>query len=189
MMTTAERLKSAGTLGGQTLPERDFGAGDESVETIYRVYFPFLRKIASRKFLVPVGDVDDLVHDVFASYLANPANVRDRHRYLIGATCNASRQYWKRRVNSPVQERPQEFDTVVASDDLVDGVIRNLVIGATLSRLGAKCRDTLERFYLHGETTAAIATSRDTSPGYICRLLNYCRNRARSVVKQMDGGC
>jgi hypothetical protein len=64
---------------------------------------------------------------------------------------------------------------------LIDGVVRNVVIAATLSRLGVRCRETLERFYLNGETAVSIAESRDTSSGYIWRLLNYCRNRARAL--------
>lgn len=165
------------------------GTLDAQFDTLYRAYFPFLRRIASRKFGIPSGDVDDLAHDVFASYLANPANVRDVHRYLIGAMCNASRQYWKRRGNSLlVPTCASQQEAFVPGDEVADGVIRNLMVGATLSRLGEKCRDTLERFYLHGETTRSIANSRETSPGYICRLLNYCRNRAKSFAQQMNGG-
>lgn len=189
MTTPSERLRAAATLSSRLIPGRDFSAHESQLETLYRVYFPFLRKIASRKFGVPISDADDLVQDVFASFLANASSVRDTHRYLIGAICNASRQYWKRTANAPAQERPEGFEVATEGNDLVDDVVRNLTIGSALSRLGAKCRDTLERFYLHGESTASIATSRDTSPGYICRLLNYCRNRARSVVQEIGGGC
>lgn len=177
---------SAGSLAARQSAPPDCVSIEGPFDTLYRAYFPFLRKLAVRKFGVPVDEVEDLVQDVFASYLANPGNVRDVHRYLIGAACNASRQYWKRKGSSPLSEtcRPEAAS---AGDELIDGVIRNLMIGATLSRLGASCRDTLERFYLHGETTVSIASSRDTSPGYICRLLNYCRNRARSFVQQMTG--
>lgn len=167
-------------------PSFDCAAVEGQFDALYRVYFPFLRKLAVRKFAIPIDEVDDLVQDVFASYLANPSNVRDVHRYLIGAMCNASRYYWKRKGNSPLSEMGRA-EAISSADDLVDEVIRNLTIGATLSRLGASCRDALERFYLRGETTVSIASSRDTSPGYICRLLNYCRNRARSVVNEMRG--
>jgi hypothetical protein len=50
-----------------------------------------------------------------------------------------------------------------------------------LARLGASCRDTLERFYLRGESAIAIAEQRQKTSNYIRRLLNYCRNRVRSM--------
>lgn len=157
-------------------------------DVLYRTYRPLLRKIAMRKFGIPPQDVDDLVQDVFATYLANPANVRgELHPYLIGAICNASRQYRRRDDASPFCNVEGECGATPA-EELVDGVVRNLVIGATLSRLGASCRETLARFYLNGESASVIAASRDTTPGYVFRLLNYCRNRARSIYREMSEG-
>ncbi len=156
-------------------------------DALYAGYRPLLRKIAIRKFGIPADDVDDLVQDVFATYLANRAKVHDLHAYLIGATCNAARQYRRRDQASPFCGDSAECGAT-PTDEVIDGVIRNLMIGATLQRLGQSCRETLERFYLRGESTAAIARSRDTSANYICRLLNYCRNRARSMYREMSMG-
>jgi RNA polymerase sigma factor (sigma-70 family) len=155
-------------------------------DALYAVYRPLLRKIAIRKFGIAVSDADDLVQDVFATYLANPSNVRELHPYLIGAICNASRQHRRRSATSPFCE--SNACGATPDDELVDGVVRNVVIASTLSRLGVRCRETLERFYLNGETAGSIAESRDTSAGYIWRLLNYCRNRARAVYEQMSVG-
>lgn len=156
-------------------------------DALYTTYTPLLRKIAVRKFGIPVKDVDDLVQDVFASYLANRAAVRELLPYLVGAICNASRQYRRRDEASPFAPQPEhrEFGAT-PGDELIDGVTRNLIIRTTLARLGESCRDTLERFYLRGETTAAIAADRQTTANYICRLLNYCRNRARSIYAAMN---
>lgn len=180
----AERLMSAGSIVARA--EEDVSAA-EPFDALNASYWPLLRKIAIRKFGIPAADIDDLVQDVFATYIANSANVHDRHAYLIGATCNAARQYWRRDHASPFCGASIACAATPA-DEVVDGVIRNLVIGSTLRRLGDRCRETLERFYLRGETTAAIAESRDTSANYICRLLNYCRNRARSVYRDMCTG-
>ena len=155
-------------------------------DALYAAYRPLLRKIAIRKFGVAVSDAEDLVQDVFATYLANPTNVRDLHPYLIGAICNASRQFQRRSESSPFC--PSSACAATPDDELIDGVVRNVVIAATLSRLGARCRETLERFYLNGETAVSIAESRDTSAGYMWRLLNYCRNRAQAIYRQMSVG-
>lgn len=156
-------------------------------DALYGTYQPLLRRIAIRKFGIPAADADDLVHDVFATYLANPANVRNVRAYLIGAICNASRQYRRRDEAAPFSPRPEHRECGATPDDeLIDSVVRNLVIRATLARLGASCRETLERFYLLGETTLSIARSREKSANYICRLLNYCRNRARSIFSEIN---
>jgi RNA polymerase sigma factor (sigma-70 family) len=178
-----ERLASAGSIVARPT-EGVCASTVEPFDTFYASYRVLLRKMAIRKFAIPVSDVDDLVQDVFATYLANSANVHDRHAYLIGAMCNAARQYWRKDHASPFCGASAAC-AATPSDELLDSVIRNLVLGATLSRLGESCRETLERFYLQGETTKAIADSRETTANYICRLLNYCRNRARSLYREM----
>jgi DNA-directed RNA polymerase specialized sigma24 family protein len=162
---------------------------DESAspfDVLYGTYRLLLRGIAVRKFAVPLRDAEDLVHDVFATYLANPTDVRNVHSYLIGGICNASRQYRRRERSTPFCEASSRTDCAATPDDeLLNSVIGSVVIQATLARLGSSCRETLARFYLLGETTVAIAQSRDTSANYIARLLSYCRNRARSICRQI----
>lgn len=163
-------------------------ASDSAVtrfEAIYTGYAPLLRRIAMRKFGISRGDVDALVHDVFATYLANPDNVRDLHAYLIGAICNASRQHVRRDSSERQLFCGKAVCAATPNDELIDGVVRNLVISATLARLGPSCRDTLQRFYLSGETAPAIAESRNTTANYIRRLLHFCRSRARAIYSGM----
>lgn len=156
-------------------------------EAVYATYRVLLRNIAVQKFGIPPRDADDLVHDVFATYLSNPANVRELHPYLIGAICNASRAYRRRQHAAPFCDAMTENACAATPDDeLLNTVIGNLTIDATLSRMGPSCRDTLRRFYLLGETAVSIARTRDTSPNYISRLLNYCRNRAKTIYRQIQ---
>jgi RNA polymerase sigma factor (sigma-70 family) len=155
-------------------------------ETIYTAYAPLLRKIAMRKFGIPRGDAEALVHDVFATYLANPANVRNLRPYLIGAICNAARSHLRRDAT----ERELFCDGPVCAaapdEDLVEGVIRSITLSTALAQLGPSCRETLRRFYFTGESAPVIARSRNTTANYILRLLNYCRNRARAIYESMS---
>lgn len=184
-----ERLSEAGNAALAAFPAGGPGDPGAHFDALYVTYAPILRRIALRKFGIPPGDADDLVQDVFASYLAQRRNVRDVHPYLIGAICNASRQYRRRDEASPFSPRPEHRECGATPDDeVIDGVIRTLVLRTTLSRLGESCRETLEQFYLLGETTGAIAERRQTTSNYICRLLNYCRNRARSIYAAMSSG-
>lgn len=150
-------------------------------EAIYATYLPLLRKIAVRKFGIPAADAESLVHDVFATYLTDPDSVRSLHPYLIGAICNAARQYQRRDAAERRLFCGSPLCLATPSDDVVDDVIRNVLVGTALARLGPSCRDALRRFYLSGETAASIAQSRNTSANYILRLLHYCRERARAA--------
>ena len=54
------------------------------IERVYIDHAPLLRRVAIRKFGVPSGEADTLVHDVFAAYIANPGAVRnDQERQRI----------------------------------------------------------------------------------------------------------
>jgi len=185
MRELSERLRSAGA-NAVIARSGDENAAPSEFESIYFSYAPLLRRIAVFKFGVPRSDADALVHDVLATYLANPTNVRDLHPYLIGAICNASRQYLRRDASERALFCDSTACGATPGDEMVDGVIRTLVINSTLSRLGASCRDTLRRFYLTGDSAPAIAESRNTSANYILRLLHYCRKKARAIYATMN---
>lgn len=151
-----------------------------SADTLYLQYAPILRRIARRKYDVPVSDVDALVHDVFATYLTNPSAVRNLRGYLIGGICNASRQYWRERR----REVPLCNDeSVLASEGIFDGLAERLTVAATVARLRSRCRDILRRYYFEGESTESIATAIETTPRNVIYLLHVCRSRARKIYE------
>ncbi len=158
---------------------------DPEFERIYTTYAPLLRRIAMRKFQVPRGDVDELVQDVFATYLTHAARVRELRPYLIGGICNAARQYWRER--DAQREVFCDADPARASSDdaPLESLIRNMMMSAAFSQLGPSCRETLRRFYLDGESAISIAASRETTQNSIHQLLNYCRARVRQAYRAM----
>lgn len=154
-------------------------------DSLYSTYLPLLRKIAIGKFAVPAGDAEALAHDVFATYLSNPGNVRNVHAYLVGAICNAARQYRRRDAAERTLFCGTEICEAEPTHEMTDEVMRTMVVNATLARLGASCRETLRRFYLIGESAPSIAATRNTSTNYVLRLLSYCRKRARAMYEEM----
>ncbi len=178
-------LSIAGQLPSE-LPVAEAVSAD--FERLYTAYAPLLRKIAVRKFNVPRSDADALVHDVFATYLVNQEAVRELHPYLIGAICNAARKYLRKEDRERALTCDQEPCAATPDDALLDEVLRNITIRNTLAKLGEPCRDALRRFYMQGETTAAIAAARNTSAGYIRRLLTFCRTRAHLIHHAMERG-
>jgi len=154
-------------------------------DTIYDDHAPLLRAIAKRKFNIPDGDIDGLVHDVFASFLASASRVRDARPYLVGGICNASRNYWRRRERD--DSLFVEIDENAACDeDVQQDVSRMLTLNAALSRIGDRCRNVLQRYYLESESTAAIAEAIGTTPGNVLYILHTCRKRARAFLGEMD---
>jgi RNA polymerase sigma factor (sigma-70 family) len=150
-------------------------------DTIYDDHAPLLRAIARRKFNIPDGDVDCLVHDVFASFLTSVSRVRDCRPYLIGGICNACRNYWRRRERD--DSLFVEIDENAACDeDIQRDVSRTLTLNAALSQIGDRCRNVLQRYYLESESTATIAEAIGTTPANVLYILHTCRKRARAVL-------
>ncbi len=157
------------------------------IERVYLEHSLLLRRVAVRKFGIPAADAETLVHDVFAAYIANPGAVRsDLRAYLIAAICNASRNYWRMKE---MQERffvePGDSPPDSADDSFFDGLSLHLVMGATLARLGERCRDVLRRFYFEGESAGSIAEAMKTTAGNVHYILHVCRKKARFIYDEL----
>lgn len=61
------------------------------IAALYSQYRALLLLIAVRRFGVERTDAEDLVHDVFVSYLRRWHYVRDVRQWLIGAICHSCR--------------------------------------------------------------------------------------------------
>jgi len=152
---------------------------------LYTAHAPLLRYIAVTKFHVPRSDAEALVHDVFTTYFSRPGAVRSPRPYLIGAICNAARYYWRERKNEEAALDDSGLLPPIP-EQITEDVGRKLLLATMLSRIGAKCRDLLSRYYLDGESTADIAASRGTTTDYVLFLLHRCRRRAREIVQAGD---
>lgn len=152
-------------------------------DDIYLEHAPLLRRVAVRKFDVPPGDAEALVHDVFVNCLLTTRNVRGNLRaYLIGAICNACRNYWRtRRSERRLFAEEDEAAANLVAADLFDGLAVNLVVASTLAKLGPRCRELLRRYYLNGEDSTAIAAAMNTTPANVNYLMHVCRKHARVV--------
>jgi RNA polymerase sigma factor (sigma-70 family) len=158
-----------------------------TIDEIYLQHASLLRRVAIRKFNVPLADAENLVHDVFIDYLVSTRTVRGELRgYLVGAICNASRNYWRsRRHEGRVFADDEASCADVLSEDIFNGLARNLVVASTLARLGQRCREALQRYYLDGEDTCTVAAAMKTSPSNVNYLMHVCRKRARAVYETL----
>ena len=154
-------------------------------EEAYLQFAPRLRKIAVAKFRIPRAEAETLVHDVFATYLVNASSVRALEPYLIGAICNASRHYLRRSGAADAIFCEGVECAAAPGDDLLAAVERKVLISRLLSRVGARCRELLHRYYVSGETTQSIADRLDSTPGSVLVRLHNCRKRARTALQSV----
>lgn len=143
-----------------------------------------MRRVASRRFGIPGAEAEALVHDIFATYLANPAVVRgDLRAYFMGAVWNAARQY--RRKHD--REEPLESAPEPVSDDVAERVAVQLTVARVLAQLRPECREALRRFHVENEKGADLAITMRRSCDAVYQLLSTCREQARSMFRALAG--
>lgn len=152
-------------------------------EEAYLEHAALLRKIAINKFGIPRAEAETLVHDVFATYLMHSDSVRKLTPYLIGAICNASRQYLRRSHVENVLFCGEEPCVSVPGETITDELHRKLTLSRVLPRIGRRCRELFHRYYIEGESTRSIAETLNTSPATILVFLHQCRKRARNACQ------
>lgn len=150
-------------------------------EETYLEHAPLLRKIATRRFGIARADAETLVHDVFATYLTHASSVRATTPYLVGAICNASRQYLRRAHLETRLFCGESSCEATPGEALMEEVHRKVVLSRVLARIGKRCRELFQRYYLQGETSRQIADAFETSPATILVFLHQCRRRARAM--------
>jgi RNA polymerase sigma factor (sigma-70 family) len=149
-----------------------------SFEEVYLQFAPLLRKIAVRKFGIPLAEAEPLVHDVFATYLTHSREVNNVGPYLIGGICNASRHYLRRTDAREAIFCGEVPCAAAPTESILEEVERKLLLRRLLARVGSRCRDLLHRYYLIGESTSAIAGALQFKPMTVLISLSKCRKRA-----------
>src|SRR5687767_2670564 len=155
----------------------------EQTEDVYRDHYNLLLCISARKFHVPEPDAENLIQEVFLSYLSHLREIRDVRRWLVGAVCNASRHYWR------VRGRTDQFPDILPdrsdpeAGTLAEKVADTLTVRETLARLHEKCRETLRLRYFEGCSAAEVAQEFDTTNRYAEKLIHKCLKRAHEIYR------
>lgn len=154
--------------------------GQQGFEAVYSEFVGRLRCVAISRG-VPPSEAEELVHDVFFTFLVQQPNVRLVERYLVAGVCNASRDYWRRKGT---EAAGQDFVANLKQGDAAtveDEVAFRTTVSVMLAQLSGRCRDTFRRFYLDGESAAQIAVALNTTEAYVWQMLHACRKRARKI--------
>lgn len=156
-----------------------------SFEEAYLQFAPLLRKIAIRKFGIPLAEAEPLVHDVFATYFTYADEVNDVGPYLVGGICNAARHYLRRADARDAIFCREVPCAATPTESIQLAVERKLLLRRVFARIGSRCRDLLHRYYLAGEDTSTIAGALHFKPMTVLVCLSKCRKRALEVYQAM----
>ncbi|MGH9459318.1 MAG: RNA polymerase sigma factor [Thermoanaerobaculia bacterium] len=160
----------------------------EEIEDVYRLHFNLLRYLACQKFRIPDGDAENLIQEVFVAYLSTDGDIRNVRSWLVGAMCNASRNYWRghgRTEGLPADLRKRSDPL---APELDETVANRITIRETLSRLHQKCRDTLRLRYLEGCSAIEVAQQLETTNRYAEKLIAKCLKRAHQIYVRLTTG-
>jgi len=151
------------------------------VEALYNEHRTLLLFIACRKFRIPDCDSENLIQDVFLSYLQTGTKIDNVRAWLVAAMCNASRHYWRAqgRTESLPDDMTDRLDPT--SQGLAETVAMQMTIHQALGYLAEKCRHTLNLHYFEGRSAVEVATALDTTPRYAEKLIHNCLQRVRQI--------
>jgi RNA polymerase sigma factor (sigma-70 family) len=157
----------------------------DEVETLYVEHRPLLLFVACRKFSVAESDAENLIQEVFLSLLQTCARIENVRAWLVAATCNASRYYW--RVQGRTEPPPENFETRSDPDslDLADRFAMQMTMQQVLGYLQPRCQETLRLHYFEGRSAVEVARELETTHRYAEKLIHNCLARAREIYKSI----
>jgi len=153
----------------------------DEVEVLYVEHRTLLLFIASRKFHIADGEAENLIQDVFLSFLQTCTRIDNVRSWLVAAMCNASRHFW--RAQGRTESLPDDYAN--ACDPKTWGTAEEHAMRLTMSKvvgyMQPKCRETLRLHYFEGRSANDIAKELETTPRYAEKLIHNCLRRAREI--------
>ncbi len=176
--STSEPERTAPPSGHQ-----DGSGAVAAFEEAYLYYGPRLQKIAMKRYGLGPAEAEVLVQDVFTTYFQHAADVERLEPYLIGAICNASKNYLRRVTTTRALFCGEEPCPATPDDALLTELERKRLLSQMLARVGGRCRDLMYRFYVNGEGTDALAADLQLTRGTVKVYLFKCRQRALEAYR------
>jgi len=168
---------------GRRKPAARPGEEDEpqDAETLYLKHRTLLFFVACRKFRIPEGDAENLIQEVFLSFLQTGTKIDNTRAWLVAAMCNASRHYW--RAQSRTESLPDDFvqHSDPATHGLAEQFAKQMTVRQALRYLQPRCRETLWLHYFEGRSATDVARELDTTSRYAEKLIHNCLKRVREI--------
>lgn len=159
----------------------------DDVETLYIEHRSLLLFVACRKFRIPDPDAENLIQEVFLSFLQNSTKIDNIRAWLVAAMCNASRHYW--RSQGRTESLPDNFDDRCDpnSQGLAEQYTMRMTVHQALAYLQPRCRETLWLHYFEGRSASDVARELETTNRYAEKLIHNCLKRAREIYLNITG--
>jgi RNA polymerase sigma-70 factor (ECF subfamily) len=156
-------------------------AAADDVEALYIEHRSLLLYVACRKFRVPDCDAENLIQEVFLSFLQSGTKIDNVRAWLVAAMCNASRHYW--RAQGRIESLPDDFNdhSDPGSLGLADQFAMKMTVRQALDYLQPRCRETLWLHYFEGRSAADVARELETTNRYAEKLIHNCLKRVREI--------
>jgi RNA polymerase sigma factor (sigma-70 family) len=153
----------------------------EDVGDLYVRHRMLLLFVACRKFRIPEIDAENLIQDVFLSFIQTGTKVENTRAWLVAAMCNASRHYW--RAQGRTESLPDDIGerSDPGSHSLADKMAMKLTMRHVLGYMRPQCRETLRLHYYEGRSAADVGRELDTTTRYAEKLIHNCLKRAREI--------
>jgi RNA polymerase sigma factor (sigma-70 family) len=153
----------------------------DDVEKLYIEHRTLLLFVACRKFRIPDTDAENLIQDVFLSFLQTATKIDNVRAWLVAAMCNASRHYW--RAQARTESLPEDFNehSDPHSHGLADEFAKKLTLRQALEYLQPRCRETLWLHYFEGRSASDVARELETTNRYAEKLIHNCLKRVREI--------
>jgi RNA polymerase sigma factor (sigma-70 family) len=160
-----------------------FDNDDGEFVRLYEQNLDFLVAVATRKFQVSAVDAEALAHEVFLSYLKRKGEIREVHKWLIGAICHASRYYWRKHGRNVDQ---LDADIAAArpdplSENIRDALPMRIAAGEVLDGLPPRYQHILRLRYFEGYSIKEIADHLGVTSKYTQKLVTKCLRRAEEL--------
>ena len=178
----APRVRSdADTQRPQVDPALPPSPSADDVEALYLQHRTLLLYVACRKFRVPDSDAENLIQEVFLSFLQTGTKIENIRAWLVAAMCNASRHYW--RAQGRTESLPDDFNdhSDPGSHGIAEQVAMRMTVRQALDYLQPRCRETLWLHYFEGRSAGDVARELETTNRYAEKLIHNCLKRVREI--------
>ena len=158
----------------------------DDVEALYLEHRNLLLFVACRKFRIPDTDAENLIQDVFLSFLQTGTKIDNVRAWLVAAMCNASRHFW--RASGRTESLPEDFNdhSDPGSHGLAEQYERKLMVRQALEYLQPRCKETLWLHYFEGRSAGDVARELETTNRYAEKLIHNCLKRVREIYLNIN---
>lgn len=158
----------------------------EHAESIYVQTRGLLLYVATRKFKIPEGDAERIVHEAVLAFLCADTVIRNATAWLVAAACNGSRAYWRQRARADRVEGTLSEADHPADANAAERIARTVLVKSMLEKLSPSDRELLRLHYYEQLTAAEIAPLLGTTPGYVVKRISTALRRARATLTSMN---